>query len=175
MSRLFALDPGTAQSALVCLDAEAITGAILPNEHLIEQCRANKGIASHLVIEQIASYGMPVGADVFDTCVWIGRFREAWEQSAQDATCSLLPRKVVKLTLCGTVKAKDANIRQALIDRYGGPACVRKGGPLAGIKSHMWAALAVGVAYREIHTTAAALVACEGGPIPASDAMEHKQ
>jgi hypothetical protein len=55
----------------------------------------------------------------------------------------------VKLALCGSLKAKDANIRKALIDRYGGPACVKKGGQLAGIKSHLWAALALAVTYQE--------------------------
>lgn len=150
MSRpLYAIDPGPEQSALVQITPHGtVSGFIRSNVQLVALCRAPKGISAHLVIEQIASYGMPVGAEVFDTCVWIGRFAEAWEQSECDATLSLMPRRAVKLALCGSMKAKDPNIRQALIDRYGGPQSVKKGGPLAGIKSHLWAALALAVTYQ---------------------------
>lgn len=154
---LFAIDPGTEQSALVQIDAAgAVGGFIRPNAQILALCRASKGVKAHLVVEQIASYGMPVGAEVFDTCVWIGRFVEAWEQAESDATWSLLPRKAVKLALCGTLKAKDPHIRQALMDRFGGPQSAKKGGPLAGIKSHLWSALAVAITYQD-------QVACEKG------------
>ena len=62
---------------------------------------------------------------------------------------SLVYREDVKLHLCGSPRAKDANIRQALIDRWGGKAeavgTVKKPGPLYGVKSHAWSALAVAV------------------------------
>jgi hypothetical protein len=65
----------------------------------------------------------------------------------------LIYRRDVKLRLCGTVKAKDANVRQALIDMFpktGGGKIPQIGtkaqpGPLYGVASHAWAAVAVAV------------------------------
>jgi len=54
-------------------------------------------------------------------------------------------RKDIKLHLCGTNKAKDANVRQALIDCLGPPGTKKSPGPTYGIKSHLWAALALAV------------------------------
>jgi len=95
----------------------------------------------------IASYGMPVGATIFETCFWIGRFREAWR-----GPCVRLTRNRVKQHICHSARAKDSNIRQALIDRYGPGkerAIGRKAmpGPLYGVKSDLWAALAVGLTF----------------------------
>jgi hypothetical protein len=152
---LYAVDPGTEQSALVILQDDRVEGTIYRNDDLLSHL-GGPYWDGHLVVEQIESYGMPVGREVFETVFWSGRFVEAWRQKvyngqpwAHGRTWSLLPRKTVKMTLCGSPRAKDANIRQALIDRYGGPAVTRKGGRLAGIKSHCWAALALAVTYQE--------------------------
>lgn len=146
---IVAIDPGPVQSAVVAMSpGERVRGEILENSRLLQELR--DGLAKHerLAIEMIASYGMPVGREVFETCVWIGRFIEA---NADEA--DLVYRRDVKLHICGNPRAKDANIRQALIDKFGGKEAAigtkKAPGPLYGFKSDMWAALAVAVTYSE--------------------------
>lgn len=143
---MIALDPGPTETGFVRYDGCKVRDAgVLGNEQVLLMLRQDWRIADQLVIEMIASYGMPVGREVFETCVWIGRFQEAWRWP--DAV-RLVYRKDVKLHLCGTTKAKDPNVWQALLDRFGGEAAVgRKAapGPLYGVKSHARAALAVAV------------------------------
>jgi len=98
-----------------------------------------------LAIEMIASYGMAVGKEVFETCVWIGRFWQVWP----GVSVTRIYRKDVKLHLCGTLKAKDTNIRQALIDKIGPQGTKNAPGPTYGVKSHVWPALAVAVTFDE--------------------------
>lgn len=147
--RIICIDPGPVESGLVIMlsDGTVTDHVIDGNAEILDWL----GRLTHgtLIVEMIASYGMAVGKDVFETCVWIGRFVQVWHGPVERIT-----RKDVKLALCGTTKAKDANIRQALIDIYGPgkeTAIGRKAnpGPLYGIRKHEWAALAVGVAYRE--------------------------
>jgi hypothetical protein len=149
---ILAIDPGTAQSAWVAFDAEqqvVIDSGIQPNEELVAQLRIglfpDRRVA---VIEKIESYGMAVGAEVFETVWWSGRFAEA----LHPLPVIRLPRRAVKLAICGDTRAKDPNIRQALLDRFGGKAAQgtkRAPGPLYGIHGDLWAALAVAVTYAE--------------------------
>lgn len=152
---IFAIDAGTYQSAYVRTDCKKIIDkGIIPNEQLAFRLK-HLNQTDQVAIEMIACYGMPVGRDVFETCLWIGRFIEAYESNHWEKGVSkkanLIYRRDVKLELCGSLKAKDANIRQALLDIFpqtgGGktPAIgtKTKQGELYGMKSHMWAALAV--------------------------------
>lgn len=147
MIPLLAIDPGTTHSGYVVIDDGGVQlSGVAENGEMFELIAAH---GSNMAIEMIASYGMAVGREVFETCLWIGRFMQA----AGPDRVRLVYRKDVKLHLCGSPRAKDANIRQALIDRWGGKAeavgTVKKPGPLYGVKSHAWAALGVAVTAME--------------------------
>lgn len=144
MTTILAIDPGTSQSAWLRFDGSRPQGfGITANEVLVRALRSG-GLPGVVVIEKVESYGMAVGAEVFDTVLWAGRFAEA----AHRVPVVMLPRRAVKLALCGDSRAKDANIRQALLDRFGGSAAVgRKAapGPLYGVSRDVWSALAIAV------------------------------
>ena len=102
----------------------------------------------NVVIEMVASYGLPVGRDVFETCVFIGRMIEHCKQHAY------VYRKDVKLNLCGrTQKVNDAVVKQALINRFAkfdyknGKGTKKNNDFFYGFKGDIWSAYSVGVTY----------------------------
>lgn len=157
---ILAIDPGTTQSAWILYNTQesSLTPQIVDkgiNENndllqmLIEKHLIDSSNVEKLYIEMVASYGMPVGKTVFETCVWIGRFIEAWGGDYE-----YVYRKDVKMHLCGQTKAKDSNIRQAIMDRHGSTreaAIGTKKNPKAlyGVSKDIWAALAVAITASE--------------------------
>lgn len=141
------LDPGPTESALVVWNGVSITDAFhQPNEFIIKRLDDYGALKDRLVIEQIASYGMAVGEDVFETVYWSGRFAERF---GVDRVWRM-KRLEVKMHLCHDSRAKDKNIRQAIIDRFGGKAATKKGGSLYGVAGDMWAALAVALTHWDL-------------------------
>lgn len=161
MTRVLAIDPGPESSALVVLDGDQVVRhERIANPEVLVRLHGGERLADVLVLEQIASMGMAVGADVFETCVWSGRFIQAWSMIDGLRRWDRVKRHEVKTALCGSQRAKDPNIRQALIDRFG-PGKERaigskaKPGPLYGIAGDEWSALAVAIVWQE-RTVAAA-------------------
>lgn len=118
--RILAIDPGNVESAFCLIDSETYKAEAfskIENDRLLGFMQANSLQYDKVIIEMVASYGMAVGATVFETCKWIGRF----EQKAieNDIPVEFIYRKDEKMNLCHSMKAKDSNIRQALIDRFG--------------------------------------------------------
>ena len=148
---IFAIDPGNTESAFCVYyheNHEVADYGKLENEKLRQILMvAHEGYQFR--IEMIASYGMPVGKDVFETCKWIGRFEEII--LSKGAELRLVYRKDVKMHLCNSTRAKDGNVRQAIIDLFpasGGGKTPQIGtkkepGPLYGISNDVWAALGV--------------------------------
>lgn len=146
---VLAIDPGPTESAYVLLKGGAVVEfAKLGNEEMLYRCGQTWDANIVLVVEQVAAMGMAVGAEVFETVWWSGRFAQAWHSQSDR-----LKRHEVKMFLCGNMRAKDANIRQSLLDRYGGKEAAigrkAKPGPLYGLSGDCWSALAIAITYSE--------------------------
>lgn len=155
---ILAIDPGNKESAFVLVKndlSRVVTRKKLPNADLLDLfseqfCRFP---IHYVAIEMVASYGMPVGAEVFETCVMIGRIYEASIQKLWKEP-TLIYRMDEKMTLCHNSRAKDSNIRQALIDRFGPVGTKKDPGYFYGFKKDIWAAMAVAVAFHDKHLEA---------------------
>lgn len=147
---VLAIDPGPEQSGYAAWNGKSVkeAGVARNSDLLIHNPRFS---VDAVVFEQVESYGMAVGGSVFETVFWTGRMFEAKVRQGF-ARVDRLPRKVVKMHLCGSMRARDSNIRQALIDRFGPPGTKAKPGALYGVRSHAWAALALAVTYYEMGT-----------------------
>ena len=142
---ILGIDPANVQSAFVIWDTATETildKGIVENEQFLERLVVDFSTYCEVIVcEMIASYGMPVGKTVFDTCLWIGRFTSP--------TDTLVYRKDIKMHFCGSMRAKDGNVRQALIDRFGEPGTKKAPGKLHGVSKDIWSALAVAVYYAD--------------------------
>lgn len=141
---ILSIDPGSEESAYCIIDKETykpVKFEKIKNENLL--IKLSELEYDILIVEMIASYGMPVGKEVFETCVWIGRFIQEGKYSFYD----YIYRKEEKINLCGSMKAKDSNIRQALIDRFGEVGTKKNPGWFYGFKKDIWSAYAVGITW----------------------------
>lgn len=158
MGTILAIDPGNTQSGYVVVehDGEEIRRVLdagkIENAELSEKIALGLPLTNDFAIEMVQGMGQTVGQEVFDTCVWVGRFWEdAFFAGVGTKGMQRIYRREEKLYLCGCLSAKDKNIRQALIDRYG--VVGTKANPgffyVNGVKfaKDMWAAMAVAVTY----------------------------
>lgn len=145
---ILAIDPGPTESAYVLWDGQSIGKHFkAENAMLCDAIMTKCLVADVMVIEQIASYGMAVGAEVFETVFWSGRFAQAFY--AHLLPVFRIKRMDVKMHLCHSSRAKDGNIRQALIDRLGPPGTKKAPGATYGISGDCWAALAVAITFAD--------------------------
>lgn len=151
MTHLLAIDPGSEKSGWVIIDTDdgckPLGFGKTPNTELLRS--AYEIDFDSAAIEMVASYGMPVGAEVFETCVWIGRFCEAIELNG--ITPRLVTRQPIKLHHCHSPKATDATVRQALVDRFAygqpnhGKGAKDAPGFFHGFKADVWQAFALAI------------------------------
>jgi len=160
---LYCIDPGPVTSGFCVLEADqadgTITGVLMwdnkkSNMSVVKWMRNVQETRGLMCVEKVQNYGNIVGAAVFETCVWSGRFIEA---------CGLpfirLTEPNVKLELCDTARTNDSTLKQAAQDKcfknYGkngrGEASYKgtkaHPGPLFGVSGpHTWSAVVLGCA-----------------------------
>lgn len=148
------IDPGNIETAYCLLRGrEILRFGKVPNAQMLTILRWRGNVPDgqvcitlkydHVACEMIVSYGLAAGASLFDTCVFIGEIRAA---ALREVT--LVPRIQVKSHICHSGRAKDANIRQALIDLFGPQGKKSAPGPTFGISADVWSALAIAETFR---------------------------
>lgn len=156
--KVLAIDPGNIHSAYCVVNAETLRPldfAKVPNEALREYIRDFRfEEVDRAVIEMFQNFGMAVGKDVFETAVWIGRFAERLDRKLLTPT-AFVYRKEEKLHICHDSRAKDTNVRHALIDRFcthdfkSGKGTKANPDFFYGFKADCWSAYAVALTYIE--------------------------
>ena len=149
--KVLAIDPGNRQSAWCMIDGETLKPLSFGKEENQVVLTAVQHLSyDSIVIERVASYGMAVGRDVFETCEWVGRFTQA-----ASVPPDYVYRQEEKLHICGDSRAKDTNIRRALIDRFSqhdlknGKGTKKNPDWFYGFSADVWQAYAVAVTYVE--------------------------
>lgn len=149
---VIAIDPGNVFTGWAILEGyRPVKFDKSRNEDLLEIIKTEK--IDEAVIEMVASYGMPAGSTLFETCVWIGRFTQALAEKGVPVSYAFRKRYVTDL--CGSPRAKDANVIQYLIDRFAkdvpnrGKGSKKEPGIFYGFKADIWQAYAIGVWYMD--------------------------
>lgn len=145
------IDPGSTESGWCAYDTDEkrpLAWGKNDNSRVLNTCAGYAGRREPIIIEQMSGYGMTLGSELIAALEWTGRFVEA-----AGGTAYRIARRDVKLHLCDTARAGDAQVRDAIIQRYGGKekAIGRKKtpGPLYGIAGDAWAALALCIVWYE--------------------------
>ena len=145
--RIAFIDPGTTQSAFVVLQGKRIIAKNLwKNEAILEDIAIFR--FDLLGIEQFKSYGMPIGDSTIHAIRWSGKFELQWNiRTGEDVI--YIPRKTIVTHICGSPRAKDTNIRHAMLDEIGPQGTKKAPGPTYGMKKDLWQALGGAVYLRE--------------------------
>lgn len=149
--KVLAIDPGCKSSGAVLLDGMQVIEAWpeIDNYQLLDVMGSIRFDVDFIAYEMIKNYGHAVGGDVFETCLWAGRFIQAYN----GPKVIKVYRQQVKKHLRLPMSANDAAVRQAILRLYepsGGGKTPQVGtkaqpGPLYGVSKHAWAALGVGL------------------------------
>lgn len=166
---LIGIDPGTTQTAYSIVEVKdnQLNKVLFKDKNdnskiydtlkinIIEYCQSEniKNININIAIEHIENHGMAVGQTTFETCYFIGALcyqlnnNLSLELKLSNVNCLVklyrIYRHQEKTLICNNSRAKDSNIRQALIDQFGNVGTKNNQGYFYGFKSDIWSSFAI--------------------------------
>jgi len=164
MTIIVGIDPGPEYSGQVVVDGSVWPPIVLHSdgdtwEEELIPLRYKPNI---VVCEWVISYGSTIGATVLDTARLVGRIEE--RSAVNKLDFYRITRPEVGLEIAGSRRSKKGQTNEAIREIYkkerpdllgGGKnptVGIKKApGPLYGVKSHAWDALAVIIAWMIIH------------------------
>ena len=163
---ILAIDPGNTESAFCLVNAsdlrplafaktENMCGKedVLIPEMMKALAENGCGENTQVVIENMESFGMPVGRSILDTCIWIGELKRWFTMAGLDV--AYVFRHEEKMTICHSARANDATIKQALIDRFApntsnyGKGSKKQKGFFYGFSADVWSSFAIATTYHD--------------------------
>ena len=165
MIYILGIDPGPVKSGYIFLSLsnENIFNRIDKNH--VENNKMKRIIISkcikfnniEIVVETIVSYGTVMSQATIGTSIWAGRFLQMVEDVNKKV--SFLSRPDVKMNLCKDSRAKKANMKQAIKDRFGEYGTKKNPGRLYSLKTnlekgvleHIWASFQLAISYIDIN------------------------
>ena len=140
---ILSIDPGPRDSAYVKWNTDSCTiiaKGKIPNSEM--KNIVIEGDYDEMIVEKMQCLGMAVGETVFETAYYIGAIVERANPKSIGFVRTV-QRGKIKMHHCGSMRAKDANIRQAVIDRLGEPGTKKSPGLTYGVSADIWSALAI--------------------------------
>ena len=161
MNFVIGIDPANKYTAYVVCEAESMQPLYFGREEnkkalteILEYALECKSRGSVVIgIEGMQSYGQPVGTATFETCYWIGNLQCHF--NLYQIPHQLIFRTEEKMAICKQTRAKDSNIRAALVDLFAPYASNHGKGTkdepsiFYGFKKDIWQAFAIAYTLRE--------------------------
>lgn len=151
--KVFAIDPGSSVSGFVIWDGNVLErSGVRENDELLFDLPCDVDVC---VIEDTEAHPQftktkhpYIPKQVIATQRLVGRYQQAWYHHAGSMPVMLSRRDIRKhLNANKRGRTPDSQVIEALTNRIGGKGTKAEPGPLYGIKSHAWQALAVAVTY----------------------------
>jgi len=156
--KLLAIDSGNIQSAYIIFDTfenRVVKKNLLQNEEFLLKLKDLQ--FDEVAIEKIVSLGMPIGNTTIDTIFFNGRLHEFFLNNFF-LKPNWYTRMDIRMHLCLTTRAKDGNVRAALINRFGEPSTKKLSHNIYNeledkiyFGTHFWSCLAVAMYHLEPH------------------------